>query len=159
MRNRRMLLGVALLGLSLGLSACGLLQSKLLAFSSLTLASGATGTVQLKATALQGLNSLQIGPKGAIRFDPAVVEVTAVEGLGLTVFAHEVDNAAGTVTLAAGSTSGSVANGALVELTLRAVGSSGQSTALRLTEVDLLLNADGEPLGEVKLEPGTVQIQ
>src|SRR5574337_1862048 len=143
---------------SLGLTACDL-GSKALLFGNLVLAPGATGVVTLSAASLPQFNSIQIGPKGAITFDPNVIEVTAINGAnGFVVFASQIDNNIGEITLAAGSTSGPVPSGAVLELAVKAVGPSGSSTPVTITSVDFLLKVNSEPISGVRISPGKVSV-
>lgn len=143
---------------NLGLTACDL-GAKALLFSNLQLAPGATGVVTLSAAGVPQLNSLQIGPNGAVTFDPAVIQVQAVAGAnGFAVFASEIDNVLGEITLAAGSTSGPVPTGAVLEFTVKAVGPSGSSTPINITSFDFLLKASGEPIGAYKVTPGKISV-
>lgn len=159
MGNRFYILGIAMVVLSLGLTACEA-APKVLIFSNLSLAPGATGTVTLAAAGFARLGSLQIGPKGAITFDPNVIEVLSVVGInGLVVFASNIDNALGEVTVAAGSTQGAVANGAVLDITVKAVGASGLSTAITITTLDFLLKTNNDPISGVTITPGQVSIK
>lgn len=144
--------------LSLGLTACDL-RPKVLLFSNLALAPGATGVVTLSAAGVPQFNSIQIGPHGAVTFDPGVIEVISVAGAnGFVVFASQIDNTLGQVTLAAGSTSGPVPTGAVLEFTVKAVGPSGSSTPINVTSIDFLLKVGGEPVGAYKVTPGKVSV-
>lgn len=158
MGNRFYVLGIALVVLSLGLTACEA-GPKVLIFSNLSLAPSATGTVTLSAAGLTRFGSLQIGPKGAITFDPNVIEVLSVVGVnGLVAFASNIDNALGEVTVAAGSTQGALSNGAVLEITVKAVGTSGLSTAITITTLDFVLDTNSDPISGVKITPGQVSI-
>lgn len=158
MRVASFVLGVALVGLSLG--GCIEGGTGTLLFSNLSLAPGATGTLTLSSAGVTQLNSIQIGPKGAISFNPAVIQVLSVTGLnGFVVFASAVDNVGGKITLASGSTSGPVPDGAILEFQVQAVGAAGASTEVRISQVDFLLKANSEPIKGFSLTPGKVTIQ
>ncbi len=159
MYTKAISLSLALALSALGLGGCVEAGTGSLLFSQLSLAPGSTGTLTLSAAGISKLNSIQIGPKGAMRFNPAVVQVVAVTGVnGFVVFASDVDNAAGQVTLAAGSTSGPVPDGVVLEFTVQAVGAAGASTEVRIDQVDFLLKANSEPIKGISLSPGTVSI-
>jgi len=158
MDRKMLVLGALLVSLSLGLTACGAGGGTLL-FSNLSLSPGESGTVKLMAAAMSGLSSLQVGPEGAITFDPSVINVVGVVGAnGFTVFASDVDNVKGTLTLAAGSTQGPVSNGPLLEIRVKALGVAGASTSIDVTRFDFLLKSNGDPFGNVKVTPGRVSI-
>jgi len=143
---------------NLGITACDL-GAKALLFSNLALDLGATGVVTLSAAGVPQLNSIQIGPNGAVTFDPSIIEVVSVAGAnGFVVFASEIDNTLGEITLAAGSTSGPVPTGAVLEFTVKAVGPSGSSTPINITSIDFLLKVGGEPVGAYKVTPGKINV-
>lgn len=158
MNTKPLIFVVALAALGLGLTGCVNSPSTLI-FSNLSLAPGATGTVTLSAAAIPRLNSIQIGPKGAVVFDPSVIEVISVVGVnGFVVFASQIDNAIGEITLAAGSTSGPVPNGAILEFQVKALGPSGASTTINVSKVDFLLKGNSEPITAFKVTPGKISI-
>ncbi len=160
MNKKTLWMAMILAALSLGLTACGdTLGSKALLFSNLAIDPGQTGKVTLSASALPRFNSIQVGPNGVIKYDPKIIEVLSITGLnGFTVFASNIDNGVGEISLAAGSTSGPVPNGAILEFEVRAVGASGASTQINITKLDFLMKTDSEPITGVKVTPGLVSI-
>jgi len=160
MNKKTLWMAVILAALSLGLTACGdTLGSKALLFSNLSLSAGETGKVTLSASALPRFNSIQVGPSGVIKYDPKIIEVLSITGLGgFTVFASDIDSTTGEISLAAGSTSGAVPNGAILEFQVRAVGASGASTQINITKLDFVLKTDAEPITGIKITPGQVSI-
>lgn len=160
MNKKTLWLMITLAALSLGLTACGdTLGSKALLFSNLSLSAGETGKVTLSASALPRFNSIQVGPKGVVKYDPKVIEVLSVTGMnGFVVFAHDIDSGVGEISLAAGSTSGPVPNGAILEFEVRAVGASGATSQINITQLDFVLKNDSEPITGIKITPGQVSI-
>ena len=153
-----LMLVLALAVMGVGVTGCVDSPSALI-FSNLSLAPGATGVVTLSAAAIPRLSSIQIGPKGAVVFDPSVIEVVSVTGTnGFVVFSSQIDNALGEITLAAGSTSGPVPNGAILEFQVKALGPSGTSTTINASKVDFLLKGNSEPIAAFKVTPGKISI-
>ncbi len=120
------------------------------------LALGETASVRLTAKGLpKGLGGLQVGPKAALTFNPQLIQVKDIRGLGpYRVLAHRIDNAQGEARFVLISLGHSVKSGAIIELEVSTVGiGEGQVdlTGLRL------LNARGQAVNAAVV-PGRVQV-
>ena len=104
---------------------------------------------------------LQVGPRGALRFDPKVVRVKGIRGLGAyRILASKIDNARGEAqfVLIALDLEGEGAGKpraqvkakaiaiAIAELEVEAVGREGETTPLELGDPDVLRDPEGNDL-------------
>ncbi|MCR4405215.1 MAG: cohesin domain-containing protein [Candidatus Acetothermia bacterium] len=106
------------------------------------------------------LAEIQVGPRGALVFDPKVLQVKSIVGVGgFSVFASEIDAAAGRARFAAASLSGGVREGEILELEVQVLGKAGERSVLKLTRVDLLLGERGEDLAPSVISNGQLNIE
>jgi hypothetical protein len=102
-----------------------------------------------------GLGGIQAGPEGALTFDPRVIQVKSIKGLGpYRLLAQKIDNARGEIRFVLLSLGGSPRGGAVLELEIVA-NNVGES------EIELgglrLLDAQGRAL-EAQVIPGRVKV-
>lgn len=148
------------LALLLELTGCGGIVGPTVLVTDLALVPGQTGTLQLKVFHLPGLQVVQVGPVGRLTFDPQVIQVQDLKGAsGFEVYARSIDNAEGEVVFLLGYPGGSVTTGAVLALTVKAVGRLGSGTAVTLTQIDLLADAAGNPISQYELLAGRVRIE
>ncbi|HIC95647.1 TPA: hypothetical protein EYP12_03335 [Candidatus Bipolaricaulota bacterium] len=105
---------------------------------------------------------IQVGPSQALLFDPGVIRIKAITGVGgFTVLASEIkeDEGKGEARFAAVSIYGGVAQGEVLEIELEAVGSAGEESALELTGVDFLRDETGGEIKPVEITNGRVEIK
>jgi len=95
-----------------------------------------------------GLLELKVGPKGEFAYDPQVVRVIDVAGIGpYTVTSKTIDNQLGKVEFAASAPEKEViTDGAVVGLEVEAIGNSGESTTLRITRIDAFHDPEGNDI-------------
>jgi hypothetical protein len=100
--------------------------------------------ISLLAVPQPGVAGFQVGPTGALTFDPRVIQVERVDALvPYQVLSSEIDNTNGRVTFAVSNPTGGsylVDGGALVVLTVTAApgAKAGDETEVTITQVDLL---------------------
>lgn len=166
------LLIILLLGFLASLTACDLLGSLAEGFlparpaARITIASATASpgeTIKIKVTIKvltdAKLAEIQVGPRGALLFDPKVFQVKSIVGLGsFSVLASEIDGAGGRARFAAASLYGGLGEGEILELEVQAIGGAGESSPLKLTEIDLLLDERGNELAPVAITAGKVTI-
>jgi len=156
---RRLLLILSGLVIPLALMGCPGIIGPLVLITDLQLDPGRTGTLAIKVYSLRNFQVMQVGPKGALTFDPQVIQVLGLKGVdGFQVFAQSIDNASGRVVFLLGYPGGSLTQGAVLELEVKAVGPPGSSTAVEFTRIDLLADQDGNEFLSVKLQSGQVTI-
>ena len=103
---------------------------------------------------------MQVGPVGALTFDPEVIQIQNITGKnGFQVFASSMDNDAGKALFLAGYPGGSLTNGVILELEVKAVGSPKSSTTVEFTRIDLMADEEGDKFLEMDLRGGKVIIQ
>jgi hypothetical protein len=135
--------------------------------------------VQLNATAQlpisvsnvpePGLASLQIGPVGALTFDPTVIQVTSIEAVApYELLSSEIDNADGRVRFAITNKTGRnylIGSGQVVILTIEPAegAEAGDTTAVNITTVDVMEAVGPTPDERTPMTPmifsGQVTIQ
>lgn len=123
---------------------------------------GGTARVRISITvsSSSGLTEFQVGPNGALVFDPQVIQLREISGVGdFTVLASNIDNDKGEARFAAANIQGSLSQGAILEIEVDAVGRSGESTELRLTGVDVLRGASGNQIAPVTITSGEIAIK
>lgn len=161
-----------ILGLRTSLSAANVdhLGQKIYTHSSLkaTLELGTQATVapgeitslylSLKELSGPGLIALQVGPIYRFRFNPQVIHIQAVKGVGsFRVLAPVViNNEGGEVQFIAISTQATL-TGPLVELIVQAVGPPGSESILDLESIDVLGNAIMQRV-RARIIPGKIKI-
>jgi len=156
---RRLFLVLGGFVITLLLVGCPGIIGPLVLVTSLQLHPGQTGTLIIKIYSLQGFQVMQVGPEGALVFDPQVIRVLDLKGVdGFQVFAQSIDNANGKVVFLLGYPGGSLAQGAVLELEVKAVGLPGSSTVVEFTRIDLLADQNGNEFLEVKLQSGRVTV-
>lgn len=156
---RRLFLILGGLLIPLVLTGCPGIIGPLVLITDLQLDPGQTGTLIVKVYSLRDFQVMQVGPLGALTFDPEVIRVLGLEGVdGFQVFAHSIDNTNGRVVFLAGYPGGGLTQGAVLKLEVKAVGPSGSSTAVEFTQIDLLADQDGNEFSGVKLHGGRVTI-
>lgn len=122
---------------------------------------GETATVEIsiRVSAGLGLTEIQVGPNGAVAFDPAVIQVNEITGVGgFTVLASTIDNSSGEARFAAAILQGSMISGDIVAIEIEALGNPGESSELELTGIDVLRDTDGDNIGTVNVVNGQVRI-
>jgi PKD repeat protein len=109
---------------------------------SLVLSVGGRGVLRILADKIAGL---QAGPVGGLKFDPKVIRVRSIRGVGHVLLASKIDNKAGKAVFLFVSVRGTkkVKEGAIIELEIEAVGHAGESTFLEL-EVDMAIDLKGQ---------------
>jgi hypothetical protein len=143
----------------IGLVGCGGIIGPTVLVTDLQLEPGGTGTLFLQVFHLSGLQVVQVGPVGRLTFDPQVIQVQDLKGTnGFEVYASSIDNAQGEVIFLLGYPGGSVATGAVLELTVKAVGKLGSSTVVTLTGIDLLADAAGNLISQYELHAGRASV-
>lgn len=122
-----------------------------------SVALGETARLRINLERLKGgLGGLQVGPAGALTFDPRVVQVKSLKGLGsYEVLASKIDNLRGEARFVLVSLGGPVSRGTLVELELVAVG--GGESAIALTAPELR-DSQGRAVA-ARLVPGRVSVK
>lgn len=146
-------------GIVVGVSGCGGIIGPTVLVGDLSLDPGETGTLLVQVFHLAGLQVMQVGPQGALVFDPEVIHVEGLEGVsGFQVFAHGIDNEEGKVLFLIGFPGGALTDGTVLQLRVRAVGRRGARTTVEFTQIDLLTDRQGNPLPGVKLLGGRVTI-
>lgn len=126
---------------------------------SVLLPPGGTGVVKIAVFYLRGLQSFQVGPKGAFIFDPNVIRVKSISGInGFQVFASKIDNNAGKAIFLAAYPGGGISTDGVVQLQVQAVGKAEDSTALKITQVDVLANKDGHDIAPFSIVNGEATI-
>jgi len=107
-----------------------------------------------------GLASIQVGPKGAFKYDPRVMHVLEVAAVSpYIVLASNIDNDAGKVTFGVTTTAGPYRKeGGIVKLTVKAVGRGGDSTPLEITQIDALTDANDNPITDYIIKNGSFTI-
>ncbi|MBI3460778.1 FG-GAP repeat protein [Candidatus Acetothermia bacterium] len=93
-------------------------------------------------------SDLQIGPTGALRFDPSVVQVLSVKGIEpYEVFDDRIDNQKGEVQFAVAALQApSSSNAAILDLEIALKRSATSEGLFRLSGVDVLRTSEGEDL-------------
>lgn len=133
----------------------------LLELESKNIPEGATGSISLfLRDGPPEAVDLQVGPQGALRFDPRVVQVKGIKGLGpYRVLADRIDNLTGEVqfVLVALDRERGAAGGAIAALEVEAIGSEGSSSALELRDLDVIRDLGGSHL-EVQVINGTITV-
>jgi len=126
---------------------------------SVLLPPGGTGIVKISVFYLQDLQSFQVGPTGAFTFDPNVIRVKSISGInGFQVFASKIDNNAGKVLFLVAYPGGGISTDGVVQLEVEAVGKAGDSTALKITQVDVLANKYGDDIAPFNIVDGEATI-
>jgi hypothetical protein len=144
----------------LALSGCFGITRPTLVVESLRLEVGQRGILQIIAYQLENVQIAQVGPLGRLTYDPEVLQIQGITGAnGFHVFASAIDNDQGKALFLAGFPRGSLTSGVLLELEVQAVGPSGSSTLVELTQVDLLADRDGVAFKGVELRSGRVMIR
>jgi len=91
----------------------------------------------------KGVAELQVGPNGSLSFDPDVIWLTRISGVGgFTILAADIDNFIGRAIFAAVAFQ-EVKEGPIVEVGFVAVGTPGECTELTLS-IDKLGDMEGE---------------
>ena len=112
---------------------------------------------------LPGLGTLQVGPIGALRYDPTVIQVKEILGVGIyTVEAVNIDNRRGearfTVRVDPAQAANALQTGTIAQIVVEGVGQPGQRTLLSLT-FDQVTDADNNDVtGDVGMDPGEVRL-
>jgi hypothetical protein len=120
---------------------------------------GGVGTVRIAVYHLPELQSIQVGPTGAVIFDPEVIWVRDVRGInGFQVLASHIDNQAGKVIFAAGYPGGGIGSDGIVELEVEAVGRMGSETSITITQIDVLADMEGNDIIDYEIINGEVSI-
>jgi hypothetical protein len=107
------------------------------------------------------LVDLQVGPRGALTFDPRVIQVRGIKGLGpYRVLASRIDNTKGEVqfVLVPLGKEGRHPADALAELEVEALSAEGMSSVLDLREPDVLRDSAGNDLA-ITVRRGLVTIE
>lgn len=171
MKARGALLIALLLVLAGALAGCELFSSIFggsqgagakIIIGSAELQPGGTAKVKVVIDILSGakLAEIQVGPSQALRFDPEVIQVKSIIGLGgFTVLASDIKADEGEARFAAVCIYGGVTGGEILELEVEAVGSAGEESELKLTGVDLLQDEAGRGIGPVAITNGRVKIK
>jgi len=125
---------------------------------------GGTGTVRISVSGVPepGLKNVQVGPQGALTFDPAVVRLVDIHGVNSYIAYSHFPLARVNESGALGFTAAKfkppfLTEGDIVELEFQALGKPGDTTELELTQFDLLRDADGNDLPYVVV-PGRLII-
>jgi hypothetical protein len=106
------------------------------------------------------LAEIQVGPSQALRFDPRVIQIKGITGIGeFTVLATDIDKEKGEARFAAVSISGGVAQGEILEIEVEALGRAGEMSELKLTGVDLLQDRTGKEIAPVTIINGRIRIK
>lgn len=159
-------------GVSLALTACDLLSlfggspppSKVkarISIGSAEIPPGEVAVVGISVTILTGsaLTEIQVGPHGALVFDPGVIRIKGITGVGgFVVLASDIDNDNGEARFAAADIHGSVKQGEILEIEVEAVGRPGESSELKLTGVDVLQDEAGNEITPVMITDGEIGI-
>lgn len=120
---------------------------------------GESGTLRIIVFNIEGLHVVQVGPKGALRFDPEVIQIQSINGKnGFQVFASSIDNDEGRILFLAGYPGGGLSDGVILELEIQAQGPAGTKTSIELTRIDLMANEEGNDIKAFDLRSGTVTI-
>ena len=112
---------------------------------------------------LPGLGTLQVGPVGALRYDPTVIQIKQIKSVGIySVEAVSIDNRRGearfTVRIDPAQTDNALQTGTIAQIVVEAVGQPGQRTLLSLT-FDQVTDADNNDVtGDVGMDPGEVRL-
>jgi hypothetical protein len=132
-----------------------------LELESRSIPAGSTGTIKLlMRAALPGPVELQVGPHGALAFDPQVIRVRKVKGLGsYKVLASRIDNIAGTAqfVLFPLDAASAISSEAIAELEVETIGKEGSTGPIELTGVDVLRDIRGVNL-VAHVAPGSVTV-
>ena len=126
---------------------------------------GQPATLNLRVVGfpLPGLGTLQVGPVGALRYDPTVIQVKEIQGVGIySVEAVSIDNRRGearfTVRVDPAQAANALQTGTIAQITVEGVGQPGQRTLLSLT-FDQVTDADNNDVtGDVGMDPGQVRL-
>ena len=106
----------------------------------------------------KGRVDLQVGPEGALTFDPRVIQVQSIRGLGpYRVLASKIDNVAGLVRFVLTSVPVAALGlgeahpeaepaEAVAELLVKAIGAEGTGSLIKLSKVDVLRGMAGQDL-------------
>jgi hypothetical protein len=165
----RLLAGLLMILIMGGLSACDIFGpprppsgEATITIGEAEILPGETTTVEVsaKVSAGPGLAEIQVGPNGALIFNPAIVQVKEIRGVGgFTVLASSIDNSSGEAKFAAAVFQGAVRDGTILAIEVEAVGSPGESSYLRLTGVDVLRDASGNTISIEAMVEGHVRIR
>ncbi|MCR4405219.1 MAG: PKD domain-containing protein [Candidatus Acetothermia bacterium] len=124
--------------------------------------SGSTGKIGLFLTdGLGEVVDLQVGPQGALLFDPKIVQLRGIRGLGpYRVLAERIDNTDGRAqfVLIALDREAARGRGPIAELEVAVTSAGGGSTRLELTGVDILRDLGGTELG-ARVINGTITVE
>lgn len=160
-KAKLILSGLLLTFMAASLASCvvGIAYGPSVVVGSLALPPDGTGHVIIRVYGLRALQSFQVGPTGRFTFDPKVIHVTSIEGVGgFQVFAGHVDNANGEALFLAGYPGGSGGEGGVVQLEVKAVGEPGMGCVLKITSIDVLADGDGLDIADYELIDGKVTI-
>ncbi len=126
-------------------------------------AGGANVPVNVRGIPLPGLGTLQVGPSGAFTYDPSVVQVKDIVGVGdYTIQSKVIDNRRGEArfTVLTTDPSDALQNGTIAIIQMTQVGQAGQRSRLGLV-FDQVTDANNIPItpdvgvsvGEIKIVP------
>lgn len=130
-------------------------------------AAGGTARVKIAVKVLSGpgFTEIQVGPDGALTFDPEVIQIVGVSSsvFSLFVSSFEVDseavNSTGELRFTGAVFGGSgIREADIVEIEVKAVGSPGESCELKLIGVDVLNDANGDSITPFEVVNGAVNI-
>lgn len=160
MISRKIFMTSGLLGLlPLLLVGCLQITKPTLMVEDLILEPGETGTLRIIVFNIDGLHVVQVGPKGALTFDPEVIQIRSIKGKsGFQVFASSIDNDEGKILFLAGYPGGGLSDGVILELEIQAQGPAGAKTSVELTQIDLMADEEGNEMEAFDLRGGTVHI-
>lgn len=142
------------------LSGCVQITSPTVFIENLRLEPGEIGILSITIFNVERLQVVQVGPTGALTFDPEVIQIQSITAKnGFQIFASSIDNDNGKALFLAGFPGGSLTNGVILELEVRAVGSAADSTTVEFTQIDLMADKEGNEITKIDLRAGKVTIQ
>jgi len=98
-----------------------------------------------------GLKNMQVGPQGALNFDPNVIKIIDIYGVNSYIaYSHtsldEVNRTGRLKFTATKFKSPYLTEGDIVAIEVKAVGKAGDSTPLEITQIDMLRDAEGNDI-------------
>ncbi len=141
------------------LVGCVQITKPTLMVENLRLEPGETATLRIIVFHIEGLQVVQAGPRGALTFDPEVIQIQSINGKnGFQVFASSIDNDEGKILFLAAYPGGGLSDGVILELEIQAQGSVGAKTRIELAQIDLMADQEGNEITAFALRSGTVNI-
>ena len=107
-----------------------------------------------------GLLAIQVGPEGALTYDPEAVEITSIAAVQPFQPLYIEDDGQGNIKFALVSGDTPTEIGTILQLTVHAIGSTGTDTHLSITYVDDSIDGNEEqiPSSSWQLIPGLLKI-